>query len=217
MRNPSEARDARGMEMFERTHSSLIRAAEGGNLTAAKWEAFGMRYRPVLVRYAKQTLKIPHESAEDAVQNLLVRMWLSPHLIRRPPNGKFRYVLAAVLRNTVGNALKKERRYRGLLSRLDHPWTLTNYGEIRRTAEQAFIAYAGQAFHELIASGQWPTDKVDHATLEQWHAHLFEGATQEEIAAEYGINQATVSRHIKEVEKLLLKDGERILGALGLA
>ena len=207
--------DARGMEMFERTHSSLIRAAEGGNLTAAKWEAFGMRYRPVLVRYAKQILRLPHESAEDAVQNLLVKMWLSPHLIRRPPNGKFRYVLAAVLRNTVGNDLKKERRYRGFLSRLDQPPSPDD--EFRHTAEQAFVAYAGQAFHELITAGQWPTDKVDHAALEQWHAHLFEGATQEEIAAEYGVNQATVSRHIKEVEKLLLKDGERILGALGLA
>ena len=86
------------MAMYETTHTSLLEAAKNGNMTAARWEAFGMRYRTVLVRYAIRFYKMPQDLAENAVQDTLVTMWQRPDLIRRPPNKKFRYVLANVLK-----------------------------------------------------------------------------------------------------------------------
>jgi len=204
------------MGMYERTHSSLLKAAKSGNLTAEAWERFGVRYRPVLVRYCMKFYKLPHDLAENAVQETLVTMWQRPDLIYRPPNRKFRHVLTAVLRFKFLGINADERRQRKLSELNELPWLKTDYHELKATATRAFVAYSAEAFHDLIASGRWPDCKLDRDALEQWHTYTFEDATQEEIAADYAVDQSTVSRHIDEVETYLAKDGEPILGSFGI-
>ena len=209
--------DAPGMGMYETTHTSLLEAARNGNMTATRWEAFGMRYRTVLVRYAIRFYKMPQDLAENAVQDTLVKMWQSPDLIRRPPNKKFRYVLANVLKKKCLRIRTSENRQQGLPDVRDIPWIKTDVDELDRATSRAFAAFTAENFRQMIEMGRWPEVGLSRISLEHWYAHEFEEQTQMEIAADYGIDQSTVSRHINEVQTFFKKDGEQILHAFGIA
>ena len=186
-------------------------------MTAARWEAFGVRYRPVLVRYAIRFYKMPPDLAENAVQDTLVKMWQRPDLIRRPPNKKFRYVLANVLRKKCLKASASERRQQNRPDARDIPWIETDVDGLDRATSRAFAAFAAENFRQMIETGRWPEVGLSRISLEHWYANEFEGQTQAEIAADYGIDQSTVSRHVRDVQEFFEKDGELILRSFGVA
>ena len=204
--------DAPGMAMYETTHSSLLEAAKNGNMTAKKWTEFCDRYRDTLVRYANKFYKVPPDLAENAVQDTFLQMWQKPLLIRRHPNLKFRYGLVAVLYRKCLKVMDAERRSQNLPDAKDIPWIDPDADELDRRIDLEFAKYVAEEFRRLVENGQWPQDEdcPNEVAFEQWYANEIEKQGQADIAAEYGVDQSTVSRHVKDVQDFILLNAESI-------
>lgn len=204
--------DAPGMAMYETTHSSLLEAAKNGNMTAKKWTEFCDRYRDTLVRYANKFYRVPPDLAENAVQDTFLQMWQKPLLIRRHPNLKFRYGLVAVLYRKCLKVMDAERRSQNLPDAEDIPWIDPDADELDRRIDLEFAKYVAEEFRKLVENGQWPQDEdcPNEVAFEQWYANEIEKQGQADIAAEYGVDQSTVSRHVKDVQDFILKNAANL-------
>ena len=206
------APDAPGIGMFEVTHTSLLEAAKNGNMTAKKWTEFCDRYRDTLVRYANKFYKVPPDLAENAVQETFLQMWRKPLLICRHPNKKFRYGLVAVLYKKCRKIMDAENRSQDLPDAKDIPWIDPNTNDLDRRIELEFAKYVAEEFRKLVENGQWPQDEdcPCQVAFEQWYANEIERQGQADIAAEYGVDQSTVSRHVKDVQDFILRNAANI-------
>ena len=210
--NGRRGKDAPGMAMYETTHTSLLEAAKNGNMTAKKWTEFCDRYRDTLVRYANKFYKVPPDLAENAVQDTFLQMWQKPLLIRRHPNLKFRYGLVAVLYRKCLKVMDAERRSQDIPDAKDIPWIDPDADELDRRIDLEFTKYVAESFRQRIENGQWPDDETgpSQVAFEQWYANEIEKQGQADIAAEYGVDQSTVSRHVKDVQDFILKNAANL-------
>ena len=210
--NGRRGKDAPGMAMYETTHTSLLEAAKNGNMTAKKWTEFCDRYRDTLVRYANKFYKVPPDLAENAVQDTFLQMWRKPLLIRRHPNLKFRYGLVAVLYRKCRKVMDAERRSQDLPDAKDIPWIDRDADELDRRIDLESAKYVAETLRQRIENGQWPDDETcpSQVEFEQWYANVIERHGQADFAAEYGVDQSTVSRHVNEVQDFILKNAENI-------
>ena len=94
----------------------------------------------------------------------------------------------------------------------DIPWIDPDADDLDRRIDLEFAKYVAEEFRKLVENGQWPQDEdcPSEVAFEQWYANEIERQNQADIAAEYGVDQSTISRHVKDVQDFILKNAETL-------
>lgn len=88
---------------------SLLQAV-GDPRDALAWEQFVARYRPGIVRLCQQEFRLGQDHAEEAAQEVLIKLLGAMRRFRYDANGSFRRWLTTVARRTAIDFLRSEGR-----------------------------------------------------------------------------------------------------------
>lgn len=196
------------MTEFPDTRATLLAGLQTRENREA-WEDFLMTYRPVIYRMARRR-GLQDADAQDAVQNILIRVSAAIADYEQQPGTKFRHWLRRVARNTILSALTrgpKDAAAGGTAA----DEQLQRQPESENSRELAY-EHRREQFHRAAAVVR---SDVNAETWQAFELTVVQGLSCEEAAAAINRNVGTVyaarSRIIKRLREQLDRmqaDGE---------
>lgn len=171
----------------------------------AAWAYFVARYRRGILRICRRELQLREELAEEATQEVLMKLLGAMHEFRYDPQGSFRSWLATVAKRAAIDVMRRESRRRDLAVGGDDAAELM--AELPETAAKFCEQLQDELRRDLLHEVE-PRVRIRLSESTTWAVYQAyrRGEAPEAIAARLGMTRAAVYKAKSRVVQLVRRE-----------